>query len=228
MIKAVIFDVDNTLIDFLRLKRLCLGAAVDAMIDAGLKMDRKEALKIIYEIYDTVGMEDSMIFQRFLKKVLGRIDYKILSYAIIAYRMIRFGLLVPYPGAKRALIKLKEKGLKLAVVSDAPKLKAWLRLSSMRFDDFFDVIVTYEDTMKKKPSKKPFQLALKELGLKPEECLMVGDMLQKDVKGAKSLGMYSCFARYGYHGTVKNMDADFVIDAIIDVVGVVDSVNCKK
>lgn len=213
MIKAIIFDLDNTLIDFMKFKKISCEEAIEAMIDAGLDLPKKKALDELYSIYFKEGLENPRIFQKFLLKVTGKVDYKKLAYAIVAYRQARTGFLHPYPGAKRALIQLKENGLKLAVVSDAPKLKAWIRLVTMKIDDFFDVVVAKEDTGRTKPSRLPFRAALKKLKLKPEECLMVGDMPDKDIKGARALGIKTCFAKYGYEGK-KNAKADFVIDDI--------------
>ena len=51
MIKAILFDLDNTLIDFLKMKRMAIEEAVEAMIDAGLKLDKKQAVELIYELY---------------------------------------------------------------------------------------------------------------------------------------------------------------------------------
>lgn len=45
MIKGIIFDVDNTLIDFYRMKQLSISESIDAMIDAGLSMDKKNVIK---------------------------------------------------------------------------------------------------------------------------------------------------------------------------------------
>ncbi len=42
MIKAIIFDIDNTLMNFMRMKRASVDAAAEAMIDAGLKTTKKE------------------------------------------------------------------------------------------------------------------------------------------------------------------------------------------
>jgi putative hydrolase of the HAD superfamily len=217
MIKAVIFDLDNTLIDFMRFKKLSCEAAIDAMIDAGLNLKKKKALDILYKIYFKEGLEDPHIFQKFLKKVTGKVDYKKLAYAIVAYRNARTGFLHPYPGTKRTLLKLKEKGLKLAIVSDAPKLKAWIRLANMRLDDFFDVVVALEDTGRVKPSRLPFRAALRELKVKPSECLMVGDRPEKDMRGAKQLGMKTCFAKYGYPDKSK-IKTDFVIEDVSELV----------
>ena len=224
-VKAVLFDLDNTLIDFLRYKEVACAKAVDAIIDAGLKIGRGKALKEIYKIYDKFGIEDHMIFQKFLMKVSGKVDYRQLAYAINAYRMARISMLYPYPGTRRTLIKLRERGLKLAIVSDAPKLKAWVRLTSMRLDTFFDTVIALDDTGRQKPSRLPFRAALKELEVKPEECIMVGDMLSRDVKGGRALGMKTCFAEYGYIGKKSKIKADYSLDSVEDIVKVVDSLN---
>ena len=44
MIKAILFDLDNTLIDFMTMKRKCCEAAIDSMIASGLDMKREKAL----------------------------------------------------------------------------------------------------------------------------------------------------------------------------------------
>ena len=221
MIKAVIFDLDNTLIDFIHMKQIACSEAIDSMIDAGLSLPKKKALDILYKLYEEKGIEDPKIFQKFLKKVTGKIDYEKLAYAINAYRKARIGILTPYPGTKKTLIKLKEKGLKLAVVSDAPKLKAWLRLTAMKINDFFDVVVALEDTGRLKPSTLPFRAALRKLKVKPSECLMVGDRLSRDIKGARALGMKTCFAKYGYEGKRSKIKVDYSIDKIEDLVKVI-------
>ena len=220
MIKAVLFDLDNTLIDFMKMKRIACEEAVDAMIDAGLALPKKKALDLLYSLYEREGLEDPRIFQKFLKKVTGVVDYKKLAYAIVAYRQARAGFLHPYPRAKRVLIGLKEKGMKLGIVSDAPKLKAWIRLVNMRIDDFFDVVVALEDTGRLKPSRMPFRAALKELGVRAGECLMVGDRPNRDMKGAHALGMKTCFARYGYEGNVRGK-WDYEIDSIEELLKIV-------
>jgi len=220
MIKAVIFDLDNTLIDFLKMKRIAVEEAVEAMIDAGLNIPKKKALDELYKIYYKEGLEDPRIFQKFLKKVTGKIDYRKLAYAIVAYRSARIGFLHPYPGTKATLMKLKQKGLKLAIVSDAPKLKAWIRLANMRIDDFFDIVVGLEDTGRLKPSRLPFRAALKQLKVKPEQCLMVGDRPGKDMRGARKLGMKTCFARYGFKGKAKGK-WDYEINNITELADII-------
>ena len=161
-------------------------------------------------------MEDPKIFQKFLIKVIGKVDYRILAYGVVAYRKMRTGFLEPYPHTQYTLLQLKGKGLKLGIVTDAPRLKAWLRLASMKIADFFDVVVTYEDTGRLKPHRLPFMAALKKLNVKPDECLMVGDMPQRDIIGAQELGIKTCFARYG-NTRGQETEADIVLDDIKDI-----------
>ena len=220
MIKAVIFDLDNTLVDFMRMKKHSCSAAIDAMIGAGLNMDKNKAFKVLFGLYDEYGLEEKTIFQKFLKKLTGKIDYRILASGIVAYRRVRTGFLEPYPNVDYVLLKLKDRGIKLGIVTDAPKLKAWIRLASMKLTNYFDVVVTFEDTKQHKPSKLPFKTALKQLKLKPQDCLMVGDWPERDIKGAKALGMQTCFARYG-NPKIKKSGADFEIKNLKELLEIV-------
>ena len=227
MIKAVIFDLDNTLVDFMAMKEAAIDSAVMAMIDAGLKIPKKEAKKKIYEIYDEEGIEDQKVFDKFLTKELGRIDYRIHAAGIIGYRRAREASLVLYPHVQLVLMELIKRGLKLAVVSDAPRLQAWLRLSQLNLHHIFDVVITFEDTNKRKPHPEPFKKALQRLQIEPKEAIMVGDWAERDIIGAKLLGIKTIFARYGdIYGTV-NSDADYDIDDIIQILDIIDKLSGK-
>ena len=221
MIKSVIFDLDNTLIDFMTMKRISCDAAITAMIGAGLNVDKEKATKQLFDLYDKYGLEHKLIFQHFLKKVAKKIDYEILASGIVAYRRVRSGFLEPYPHVQEVLFELKKRGIKLAIVSDAPRLKAWIRLVSMKINHLFDVVVTFDDTKELKPSTKPFKFAFKKLKVNPNECLMVGDRPEKDITGAKKLGMVTCFAKYG-NPKAKSTDADYEINEIKELLEIVE------
>ena len=197
--KAVIFDLDNTIIDFAKMKIMSIEAAVDTMIKNGLKMKKKEAIKKIFDLYDKHGWEYQKIFNLFLKKYHGSVDYSILAPAILSYREKKETLVYPYLGVKDTLIKLKQRKYKLAVVTDAPAIQAWMRLAAMNMHKkWFDVVITYDDSKKKKPDLKPFKLAIKKLRMKPQDITMVGDSFKKDMNPANKLGMNTVFAKYGF------------------------------
>jgi putative hydrolase of the HAD superfamily len=228
MIRAVIFDLDNTLVDFMAMKEAAVTSAVRAMIDAGLKIGPEEAKQKIYAIYREEGIEDQRVFDKFLVKQIGRIDYRIHAAGIIGYRRAREAALVLYPHVQLTMIELIKRGLKLAVISDAPRLQAWLRLCQLNLQNIFDVVITFEDTRRRKPDPAPFRLALKKLKIKPAEAVMIGDWAERDISGAKSLGMTTVFARYGDTFTTPASGADHEIDDIIQILDIVDRMSSSR
>jgi putative hydrolase of the HAD superfamily len=215
MIKAIVFDLDNTLVDFMRMKRVCCEAAMDAMISSGLKISRAKGLKIMFDLYSKHGFENAKIFQIFMKTVHGKIDYGIMASGIVAYRRVREGIIYPYPNVVSTLDALHKK-YKIAILSDAPRIQAWLRLACMGIQSKFDAVVTFDDTKVRKPSDKPFLFVLKKLGLKADECLMVGDSLKRDM-AASRLGFKTVFARYGGNAEPARIKPDYVIDDISEL-----------
>jgi len=83
---------------------------------------------------------------------------------------------------------------------------------------FFDVVITEA----KKPDSKGFLEAVKKLGLKPQEVMMVGDWPEKDIEGSKNAGLIACFAKYGHTiGTLKTKP-DHTIHRIEEILEIID------
>jgi putative hydrolase of the HAD superfamily len=225
VVRAIIFDLDNTLTDFMRMKAEAVNAAIDGMIDAGLHLPREAVRARIDAIYKEQGLEFQQVFDALLESELGHIDPKILASGIVAYRKARGSSLKTYPHVQLTLLELTKRGIKLGVVSDAPRSQAWLRLCDLSLQHVFDVVVTFDDTRERKPSPAPFREALRQLEVVAADVLMVGDWPERDVVGAKSLGMKTVFARYGdTFGTVDS-GADYEIDDVLELIAVVDRLN---
>ncbi len=234
-IEAVVFDLDNTLTDFMQVKRNAIVAAADAMIDAGLCLSPADVTERIYEIYQDKGIEHQRVFNIFLDEQLGRVDDKILAAAVIAYRRAREASLLPYPHVTLTLNRLLKEGYKLAVVSDAPRFEAWLRLCNLRLHHVFDVVLTRDDTGASKPSPVPFRMVLERLDVRPDQAVMVGDWPERDIVGGAGAGLHTVYARYG--DTYESADrdradgdsgAEFEIDDLLQLLDVLDRLNGDK
>ena len=225
MIKGVVFDLDNTLLDFMKMKEFAVKAAIKGMIEAGLKVNEDKSYKEINSIYEEFGWENQKVFDVFLEKTIGHVDNKFLAAGIVAYRRAREANLMAYPNVNKTLLALSKSGIKLGVVSDAPSREAWMRIYYLNLYHYFDVVITYDDSGERKPSPIPFQLALDGMGLRPEATIMIGDWPERDVVGAQQIGMKTAFARYGDTFGTVNSGADWDLNDIYQLVGIINEHN---
>lgn len=221
MLKAVVFDLDNTLMDFMKMKKRAIEEAIPAMVDAGLEITQEIAARIIDEIYREQGIEYQQVFDEFLNRVLKMVDPKILAAGIVAYRRAREASLIPYPHVYSTLNKLLKMGVKLGIVSDAPSKEAWLRLAYLNFHHIFDAVVTFDDAGERKPSPKPFEMILERLQVKPDEAIMIGDWVERDIIGASQVGMKTAFARYGDTFNTTQHHADYELNDISEIIDII-------
>ena len=224
-IKGVVFDLDNTLLDFMLMKEFAVKAAVKGMIEAGLLVDEDQSYREIIAIYEEFGWENQQVFDVFLEKQVGYVEHKFLAAGIVAYRRAREANLMAYPNVNKTLMALTKAGIKLGVVSDAPSREAWLRIYYLNLYHFFDVVITFDDSGERKPSKVPFKMSLEALQLEPKETIMVGDWPERDVVGAQQIGMKTAFARYGDTFGTVNSGADWDLVDIYQLVMIINEYN---
>ena len=195
------------------------------MNEAGLNVDEEKAYQDIFDLYVNKGWENQQVFDDYLNQTIGEVSNKILAAGIVNYRRAREATLLVYPNVNKTLIELIKMGIKLAVVSDAPSREAWMRLYYLNLHHVFDPVLTFDDTGVRKPSPKPFQMALDYLKVKPEEALMIGDWPERDVVGAKQIGIKTIFARYGDTFGTLDSGADWDINDIYEVVDIVKELS---
>lgn len=218
------FDLDNTLINFMEMKQNSCKAAVQAMIATGLKMKEDKAYRLLMKTYLDVGIESNRALTMFLKKV-QQFDHKTLAAGINAYLKTKNDFVKPYSNVEHVLKELKSKGIILSIVTDAPKTKAYQRLLLMGIEPFFNFVVGHEDTGKGKNTGLPLKLALKKLktespNIANSEILMVGDSIEKDLNPAKKLGLKTLLAKYGQIKPEEGTP-DYVVNDIKDLIQLV-------
>ena len=91
-----------------------------------------------------------------------------------------------YPNVRESLLRLKDAGLKLAVLSDFPVGR---KLEYFGLADLFDAALGFPDSRRLKPNPEPFLNMAAMLGVEPGEVLYVGNKLAYDVRGAENAGM---------------------------------------
>ena len=95
-----------------------------------------------------------------------------------------------FPGVVEVLRELKEKDIKTAIVTSRLRRTTMEGIEKFDLHDFFDTVVTMEDTKKHKPDAEPVFEALRRLDIEAEKAIMVGDS-KFDIMCARNAGVKS-------------------------------------
>ena len=119
-----------------------------------------------------------------------------------------------YDGVKEGLQVFKDKGIKLAVVTNKPETFAKPLLNYMGLTPYFDFILGGEVLKERKPDPTPLFYVCGTLDEKPSDCIMVGDSANDILAGQKAKMVTVAFT-YGYncHKDVRESDPDYVFDS---------------
>jgi phosphoglycolate phosphatase len=123
-----------------------------------------------------------------------------------------------YEGVVEGLGALRDRGLRLACLTNKPTAFARPLLADKGLDGFFEVMFGGDAFERKKPDPLPLLKACEALGTRPARTLMVGDS-SNDAKAARAAGCPVVLVSYGYnHGEpVRDVDADGFIDSLAEL-----------
>lgn len=213
MIKAVLFDLDGTLIN------------TNELIVESFQYTFKNLLNI-----EVTRDEIVKTFGEPLKDTMASYDEERADLLVSFYRNYNENkhdkLANIFKGVKEGLISLKSRGIKLGVVTSKRMALAMRGLKLINIYDYMDVIVTPEDTEKHKPLGDPAKKACELLEIDAEEAIMVGDS-HNDILCGKNAGCSTALVKYTALSIDELMEyrPDYVIESIEDLVGICDSLN---
>jgi len=179
-IKAVLFDLDGTLVDSLE---AIVNAVEKASESRGLKCDSAKVVKMI-------GLPLENIFG-VLAPDLSEQEIQQLVHEYRKYYMAHhLENTTIRPSGQLVLRKLKAKGLKLGIITSKYGKPVMSVLSHFDIAELFDVVVTGYEVKKHKPEPDVVLEAAKRLGVKPKQCIVVGDS-PVDVESGKRAGSFT-------------------------------------
>lgn len=191
MFKLCVFDLDGTLCDTVE---SISHSANHALRDMGLK----EATAEDYKIFVGDGVDaltrrllrfnGDMECTRFAELRKGYMDY---FTADSTYHV------KAYPGIPEALEELKKQGAKVAVLSNKPHASTMEVIEKVFGADYFDDVLGQTDRFPRKPAPDSALYLAEKFGVKPEECLYIGDT-GTDMQTGTAAGMYTIGVLWGF------------------------------
>ena len=193
MIKAVVFDLDDTLISE---KEYVLSGfkVVSKEIAKQYKLDNKEVLKKMNELFNESSKN---VFNRVLDFYNIQYWNNEILYLINIYRNHEpdinfFDDVIP------TIKELKKNGIKIGMITDGYKETQLRKIEALKCRELFDEIIITDELGREfwKPNEKSYLIMAERLGIKLNEMVYVGDNEEKDFIGANKLGIYtSCIKR---------------------------------
>ena len=222
-IKAVLFDLGNTLLDF-----DCRDEEIKKMFKIGARQVYDHLQEQGYRLpsfsnYHRVQLRQMLwrvAWTRIVRRdfnalhTLGRISSGMgieLSHEELEDLSWRW--YEPLSNTAKAADELREvldwlvdRKLELGIISNTfiPGTVLDKHLAREGLLDYFPVRVYSCDTKFRKPSRRIFRLALSQLSCKPEQVVFVGDIPRTDIRGARRMGMTAVLKDYNQHRTLRD------------------------
>jgi phosphoglycolate phosphatase len=210
--KAIVFDLDGTLVDSAPEIASALNAAV-----APIGIDPFP----LAEVQGFVGGGAAVALRCALATRGVDLDEPAFKALLAAFYEVYAevskkgnGL---YPGVMETLTALREHAVPLGVCTNKAALITSIALEALGIGHFFSAVVGARDDIPRKPAPDMLLATLAHLGARPAEALVVGDS-RSDVGSARAAGCPVIAVSYGYpHGPVADLGADLVIDRMPDL-----------
>ncbi|HHW40210.1 MAG TPA: HAD-IA family hydrolase [Syntrophomonadaceae bacterium] len=208
-LKAVIFDLDGTIIDSLPLIKLTFEKVFE---DFGIPWGNGEVLK-------TVGLPLRDVAASYAP---GRVEEFLAAYVKIQNKY-QEKLLKAYPGAAETLETLQKRGYRLALATSKRRPATIAGLALTGLDRYLEAVVTVEDVPRPKPNPDTLFKTLELLKMEPAEAVYVGDSWY-DILTGKNAGVPTIGVTWGM-ATREELAAhtpDFIVDTWEELLSLLD------
>ena len=205
MIKAVIFDIDNTLYSYDENHIYGMEAlAVYCRDSFGITTDDMQACyrKAGRIMTDRIGTDTAAIHSRMLRMqcMLELLEQPLFPHArnmYHAYWDTFIQHIQSNPGILEFMKELKKRKIRIGIGTDMTAYVQYRKLEAIGVTSYIDFIVTSEEAGVEKPTPHLFELCVEKAGVPAGECAFIGDNLTKDVKGAWDNGLKGiCYAKW--------------------------------
>jgi len=205
--KAVIFDLDGTLIDSKKDIALSVNRTLEAL---GLSQKRIE------EIYSLIGEGVYRLIVQALEGYDKKVDSGIAIFRA-DYQQHLLDYTACYPGIYEVLDQLNDKFL--AIITNKPKEFTIPILEKLELIHCFDLIISGDDGWPQKPAPDSIHEVMKRSTASESETIHIGDHFT-DILAGKNAGIKTCWASYGF-GQKRDLIPDMTIHTPLDLLALI-------
>jgi phosphoglycolate phosphatase len=209
-LKAILFDLDGTLVD----SALSIGSVLNQM-RLECNLSHLEIQK--YREWVSLGAND--LIANSLEIPVSDVA-QVLQDFRIRYENTRAESADMFPYVKETLIQIKSLGIAMGVCSNKPIHLCEKVLTDLNLDTYFSCVVGGDSASSPKPSREPIDLALFLLDQSHEDAILVGDSTV-DQNTSKNSGLPFIFFSGGYNDGVDSSEVAATINSMNDLIPLV-------
>ncbi len=221
-IKAILFDLDGTLVDSIRDIATSINLTLSYFGYKSIHLNQciryvgDGITKLVSRAFgESVHNDKNYTWD---DKFLSRVVRKYKEY----YSEHLFDTTTPYPGIKETLSNLN--GISMAVISNKTYYYTFEILKHFNLHKYFDIILGGDSLEAKKPDPGPLLYVLESFSVQTSEAIMVGDS-DKDILAGKAVKILTCAVTYGMRSEdeLRKLNPDFVIhnfNELLDLPGI--------
>jgi putative hydrolase of the HAD superfamily len=223
VIKAVLFDLDNTLYSEFSFVTSGMRAVAGHLCER-FGLDPVKIEECLLEILNSEGRGST--FDLLLER-LGLSDQISVPMLVYLYRTHRPQITL-FEDGMILLEELKRHGVKMGLITDGLSSVQLRKIAALQIEEYFEVVICTDDLGKNyaKPSAVPFELALHLLDVLGKDTIYVGDDETKDFAGPQELGISTIQVKYPQERPLRTgpltdpQPADICVSSLRDVLSI--------
>jgi len=223
LIKAVLFDLDGTLLDRDRSVRQFIAMQYDRLKSELGHIVKEDYVNRFIEIDNHGYVWKDKVYDQLCNefRIVNLSSEKLLQDYLQHFKQS----CVAFPSMISMLDKLKKNNHRLGIITNGYGQFQMDNINSLRIEAYFDAIFISEWEKMRKPDPRLFLRALDRLKVAPYESIFIGDHPENDVKAAKEVGMIGIWKKSIYW---KSADTDLVIDELDEIPAIIEKLNSKS
>ncbi len=231
-VRYILFDIDDTLYDSTLQMSTARMNAIRAMTQTGLPTEVETTYKVLEKIVEKYGPHYSRHFDELLERLGLKWDPRVIASGVIAYRETSAAYLKPYPDTVPTLLKLRDKGYRLGVVSEGRAVKQWQKLVQLGVQHIPHLVIISEELGLEALDSSLFKAVLERIDAQPRETIFVGSKLEPDIASANGLGVITVRIRKGKN-RIETPERDeatpkYEIDRLSEIFDVIKKIEAGK
>ncbi|MED4017154.1 HAD family hydrolase [Sutcliffiella cohnii] len=217
MIKAVLFDLDGTLLNRDESLKSFILDQYSRLYDGLGHINKKQFTERFITLDNHGYVWKDKVYAQLIEEFDIQ-DYTV-NFLLEDYMKHFKNHCIPFPNLIEMLRKLQNLGCSLGIISNGMTEFQLHNIRALGIESYFQTILISEKEGLRKPDPLIFQKALEQMKVSANECLFVGDHPENDVRASKKVGMTSVWKKDTYW---DNIIADYTIEDLIEIINIVE------